>query len=265
MTEFRNLVVERSGNRVAWLRLHAPERRNAIGLDMLGELTKALGTLAADPELRCVVLVGSALAFSAGYDLLALEDGSFERDADRLIANPDHGALLALTRFPWPTVAAIDGFCLGGGLELAVSCDFRIATTRARFGMPVTRLGLVYGHSGLRKFVDLVGPAATRRLFLAGEQLNGTEAGAIGLVDYVVPTTQLSQAVTRLVGQIVVGAPLALRGNKAAIAAVLAGADRDLAGEEKLRTLRRDSIQSADLREGVRAFRERRRPRWRGR
>ena len=114
------------------------------------------------------MITGAPPAFSAGYDIASIPRETFERDAEALVAHPFHDAMEALAAHPWPTVAAINGHCLGGGLELAITCDLRICAAGAKLGMPPAKLGLVYGHTGLRKFLDTVGLARTKELFLTG-------------------------------------------------------------------------------------------------
>ncbi len=115
-----------------------------------------------------MLLTGAPPVFSAGYDLSSFSAETFERDAEALVAHPFHAAMEAIAKHPWPTVAAINGHCLGGGLELAVTCDLRLCAAGAKLGMPPAKLGLVYGHTGLRKFLDTVGLARTKELFLTG-------------------------------------------------------------------------------------------------
>ena len=123
----------------------------------------------------------------------------------------------ALAAHPWPTVAAINGHCLGGGLELAITCDLRICAAGAKLGMPPAKLGLVYGHTGLRKFLDTVGLARTKELFLTGRNFRRRRAEEIGLVHEVVDEERLEQAAVELAAEIAANAPLSMRGNKRAI------------------------------------------------
>ncbi len=114
-------------------------------------------------ETRCVLITGAPPLFSAGYDIAGIPEETFERDAEALVAHPFHAAMEAIARHPWPTIAAINGHCLGGGLELAITCDLRICAAGAKLGMPPAKLGLIYGHTGLRKFLDTIGLSRTRR------------------------------------------------------------------------------------------------------
>ena len=133
---------------------------------MLGAIAEAMPRLDDGIKTRCVVLTGEGRAFSAGYDIAGIPAESFERDAEALVAHPFHAALEAVARHPWPVVAAINGPALGGGLELALCADLRVCAAGAKLGMPPAKLGLVYGHTGLRRFIDTIGVPRTKELFL---------------------------------------------------------------------------------------------------
>jgi enoyl-CoA hydratase/carnithine racemase len=171
----------------------------------------------------------------------------------------------AVSRHPWPTVAAINGHCLGGGLELAVSCDLRICAAGAQLGMPPARLGLIYGHTGLRKFLDTVGLARTKELFLTGRNVSAERAERIDLVNEVVADARLEDEAVTLAATIAANAPLSARGNKSAIETLNSNPVLSEQQEAGLLALRESCFTSEDLREGIRAFAEKRRPEWKGR
>jgi enoyl-CoA hydratase/carnithine racemase len=162
-------------------------------------------------------------------------------------------------------VAAINGHCLGGGLELAVRCDLRVCAAGAKLGMPPARLGLVYGHTGLRRFIDVIGVARTKELFLTGRTVEGPRAEVIGLVHGVTADDELPGTALELAEAIAANAPISMRGNKRAIETLAAFPRLTDEQERELVELRRACFASEDFREGVRAFAERRRPRWTGR
>lgn len=259
------LLLDRPAEAVARLRISNPERRNALDHEILDALAEALRGLDRGIETRCVVITGEPPVFSAGYDIAAIPDETFERDAEALVAHPFHAAMESISRHPWPTLAAINGHCLGGGLELAVSCDLRICAAGAELGMPPARLGLIYGHTGLRKFLDTVGLPRTKELFLTGRNLGAERAERIGLVNEVVADERLEAEAVGLAALIAANAPLSARGNKSAIDLLASNPVLSEQQEAGLVALRESCFASEDLREGIRAFAEKRRPRWTGR
>jgi len=258
------LRLDRPAEAVARLTIDNPGKRNALDHEILDALPEALAALDDGIETRCVVLTGSEPAFSAGYDIGSIPDESFEHDAEALVAHPFHAALEALAKHPWPTVAAINGHCLGGGLELALTCDLRICADGARLGMPPAKLGLIYGHTGLRKFLDTIGLARTRELFLTGEKVTAAAAERMDMVNRVVGDEELPEAAVEMAAGIAANAPLAMRGNKLAIETLNANPVLSAAQERQLVELRESCFGSADFREGIAAFAEKRRPRWQG-
>jgi enoyl-CoA hydratase/carnithine racemase len=259
------LLLDHPAETVARLTLSNPERRNALDRDVLDALAAVLAELDRGIEVRCVIITGAGGTFSAGYDIAEIPEQSFERDAEQLVAHPFHAGMLAVSGHPYPVVAAIPGPCLGGGLELAVRCDLRLAAEGATLGMPPSKLGLIYGHTGLARFIDVIGVARTKELFLTGRTLPAARAERIGLVHEVVADDELEAAAVELASEIAANAPLAARGNKRAIE-TLAGFPRLTPKQEReLIELRRSCFASEDFREGIRAFAEKRKPRWRGR
>jgi enoyl-CoA hydratase/carnithine racemase len=204
--------------------------------------------------------------FSAGYDIGNLPRGEFADRAEALVAHPFHAAIEAVEAYPYPSVAALNGHAIGGGLELALSCDLRLASEEATLGMPPARLGLVYSHTGLRKFVDAIGAARTRELFFTARNVNARTALSWGLVNDVVAPSALADEAVAYAARIAGFAPLSLRGNKRALGALLAAEGAlDPDTERELVALREACFRSEDFFEGVRAFAEKRPPRWQGR
>src|SRR5438309_1124364 len=149
------LLLDEPAEGVARLRISNPERRGALDhetLDALGETVREL-------EARCLLITGSGKVFSAGYDIGNLEEQGFEQAAERLVAHPFHAAMEALEGYPYPVLGALNGHAIGGGLELALTCDIRLAARGVKLGMPPARLGLIYSHTGLRKFIEVCGVA----------------------------------------------------------------------------------------------------------
>jgi len=259
------LVLDHPAEAVARLTISNPERRNALDHEILDALAEALPSLDRGIEVRCVVITGAGRIFSAGYDISDIPDETFATDAEALVAHPFHAAMEAISAHPYPVLAAINGHCLGGGLELAVRCDLRLATMSAKLGMPPARLGLIYGHTGLQKFIDVIGVARTKELFLTGRNLSAPRAMAVGLVHDTVPDGEIDAASIGLAAEIAGNAPLSVRGNKHAIE-VLNSYERITGEQEReLIELRRSCFGSEDFKEGIRAFAEKRKPTWRGR
>ena len=260
------LLLDKPAEGVARLTISNPAKRNALDHPILDAITAALAELAAAREdVRCVVLTGAHGMFSAGYDIGEIPEEEFAQDAERLIAHPFTEAIEALEAYPYPTLAALPGHTIGGGLELALSCDLRVAAEGISLGMPPAKLGLVYSHTGVRRFLDAIGAARTRELFLLGRYIDAATALQWGLVNRVHDAQSLEANALELAGELAHNAPLAQRGNKRVIAALLQ-AQGTLAQsvEKELIELRRASFASKDMREGMRAFAEKRAARWRG-
>jgi enoyl-CoA hydratase/carnithine racemase len=245
---------------VARLTIHHPERRGALDHELLDALARHARTL----DARCLVIRGSGSVFSAGYDIGSLGGQAFEEAAERLVAHPFHDAIEALEAYEYPVVGEINGHAIGGGLELALTCDIRVAARTARFAMPPAKLGLIYSHTGLRKFIDVCGPAGTAELFHVGESIDAERAYGMGLVNEVAEPGDLEARALELAARIAANAPLSLAGNKRVIRTLRAQPlPPDV--ERELIELRESCFASEDFREGVRAFAEKRKPRWQGR
>ena len=259
------LVLDFPAEAVARLRLNNPEKRNPLDHDVLDALAEVLPRLDRGIDVRCVIITGAGKAFSAGYDIGAIPAESFERDAEALVAHPFTAAMDAVSAHPFPVVAALNGHCLGGGLELAVRCDLRIAAAGAKVGMPPAKLGLIYGHTGLERFIDVIGVAHTRDLFLTGRVLAADEALHMGLVGKVVPDDTIEDAALGLAQVLASNAPLSMKGNKRAIETLARFPRLSAEQERELIELRESCFASEDFREGVQAFSQKREPRWKGR
>jgi enoyl-CoA hydratase/carnithine racemase len=259
------LLLDSPAEAVVRIVISNPERRNALDHEILDALAETLPRLDRGIETRCVLITGAPPVFSAGYDIASIPSETFERDAEALVAHPFHAAMEAIAKHPWPTVAAINGHCLGGGLELAITCDLRICAAGAKLGMPPAKLGLVYGHTGLRKFLDAVGLARTKELFLTGRNFEARRAEQIGLVHEVFEPEELERAAVELAAEIAANAPLSTRGNKRAVEVLNQNPILTEQQESGLIALRESCFSSEDLREGIAAFAEKRKPEWRGR
>ncbi len=241
-----------------------PEKRNAMSVDMWTGMAQALDIFAEDDAVRCVVLQGAGdKAFVSGADISQFEqrraDASAQQDYDRLTS----GGRAKLSAFAKPVIAEIRGFCMGGGLGIAMSCDIRIASDDSQFGIPAAKLGIAYGFDMVRALVDLVGPAHAHMILMTGERFPAAEAERVGLVNKVVTVEDLAPTVARLAATMAQNAPLSLRTNKMTVKAVRRDeSERDMAA---LRAAMAGCFDSADYKEGRRAFMEKRKPAFAGR
>src|SRR4051794_38259144 len=213
-----SLEIDRPIAGVLRLAICNPGKRNALDLAILDAIAGALSSL---DDVRCVVLTGSDGMFSSGYDIGAIPPELFEVEAEKLVAHPFSSALAALDEVEVPTLAALCGPAIGGGLELALGCDLRIACEGAVLGMPPAKLGLVYSHTGMRRFLDAIGEARTRELFLLGRNVDAATALGWGLVNPVERDSELEPAALDLARQLAANAPLAMSGNKRVLRALL--------------------------------------------
>src|SRR5712671_5512957 len=240
-----------------------PEKRNAMSLDMWQGLGLALVELRDDPEVRVVILVGAGdKAFVSGADISQFEKTRHNAAASEEYSKRSAAERALLADYPKPTIACIRGFCLGGGMQVAMLADIRIAAENSQFGIPAARLGIAYGYDGLRNLVSLVGPSWARLLMYTGMQIDSAEAMRIGLVDRVVPDTELWSATLEIARTISGNAPLAIQAAKITIAQVLKDAGkRDM---DAIKNIGTACMDSEDFREGRTAFMEKRKPQFKG-
>lgn len=241
-----------------------PARHNAVSLEMWQRMTELLAQFAADEDLRVLVVSGAGgKAFVSGADISKFESQRSSEEAVQIYNATSSKAYETLYNFPKPTIAKIQGYCIGGGMNVAICCDVRIATDGSKFGIPAAKLGLGYGYEGVRRLAEVIGLSRAMELFYTARQIGAGEAYAMGLVNHAVPEAQLTETVYAMTHQISENAPLTIATIKA-VARELGrpSADRDLA---KLDRMVAACFASQDYTEGRRAFMEKRKPAFKGR
>jgi enoyl-CoA hydratase/carnithine racemase len=241
-----------------------PAKRNAMSVDMWEGLGAILDEFQEDSSVRVVILTGAGhKAFVSGADISQFEKQRSNADAQVEYDKLTSAGRAKLAEFPKPTIARIRGFCLGGGLGIALQADLRIAAEDSEFGIPAAKLGIAYGFDMVRKLVDLVGPAHARMILYTGTRFDAVEAERIGLINRMVPDVDLSDVVIDIARTIADNAPLSVAASKVSVAnAVKDAGERDM---EQMKQMSAACFDSADYREGRTAFMEKRSPKFQGR
>jgi enoyl-CoA hydratase/carnithine racemase len=241
-----------------------PDKRNAMSLEMWEGFGQALTELRDDPDVRVVILVGAGdKAFVSGADISQFEKTRHNAEASEEYSRRSAAQRALFADYPKPTIACIRGFCLGGGMQVAMLADIRVSGASGQFGIPAAKLGIAYGYDGLRHLVSLVGPSWARLIMYTGMRIDSTEALRIGLVDRVLPDAEVWDATMEIARTISGNAPLAIKAAKITIAQVLKDPDdRDMA---TIKQAGIDCMDSEDFREGRRAFMDKRKPDFKGR
>jgi len=259
MASYETLLLERRG-RVAVITINRPQKLNALNIQTRAEGAAALDELREDESVRVVVITGAGeKAFVAGADIGEFEGRTAVSQRDVMTAR---SLFTAVDTFPKPVIAMINGFCLGGGCELALSCDIRVAGDTARFGQPEINLGIIPGGGGTQRLTRLVGEGKAMELILTGDMIDAQTAYNLGLVNLVVPAADLEAKTLEMANRIAEKSPVALRMAKEAVkTAARSSLDEGLRREIDLFAL---TFSSEDKDEGVRAFLEKRKPDFKG-
>ena len=262
MTQNDKMLSRKDGG-VGYLIFNNPERHNAVSLEMWEAAAGILGDFAADKNIRVVVLAGAGgKAFVSGADISKFEsERSNKASIDRYNAAVEK-ANGAVYEFPKPTIAMIRGYCIGGGVGLALCCDLRICSDNSRFGVPAAKLGLGYGYSGIKRLVDVVGPSFAKEIFFTARQFSAAEALQMGLVNRMVADAELEKYVKDYADTISGNAPLTVNSVKYIVGeAVKDEGKRNL---KRCAELVAKCFASKDYTEGRKAFMEKRKPAFTG-
>jgi len=252
-------MLARKDGRIGTMIFNNPERHNAVSLEMWQAAAKILDDFATDQDIRVVVLTGAGgKAFVSGADISKFEDERATREAVERYNATTEKVYSSVATFPKPTIAMIQGYCIGGGLNLAICCDLRFCSEGSRFGLPAAKLGLGYGYAGLKRYIDTVGPAHTRDIFFSARQIPAAEALAMGIVNRVLPDAELASFVETYARGVAANAPLTVQAVKQISLEVLKPeSERDL---KRAADLVARCFASEDYVEGRRAFMEKRDP-----
>ena len=248
---------------IGWMIFNHPERRNALSIDMWQAMPTVLNAFEADPEVRVIVFKGAGdKAFISGADISQFGEHRDSKEANLAYSAHIAEATRAMTGLSKPSIAMIGGFCIGGGLAVALTCDLRLCSDDSRFGIPAARLGLGYGFEGLKVLADLVGPSYAKEILFTARHFDAAEALRIGLVNRVVPRADLEATVRAYAEQIGQNAPLTVKAAKLAVREAMKDPDRRKLADVEAAV---DAcFQSADYAEGRQAFMQKRKPLFRG-
>jgi enoyl-CoA hydratase len=256
-------IIGRKDGRVGHIIFNNPAKRNAVSLDMWERVAELLEEYESDKELRVLVISGAGgKAFVSGADISKFESERATKDGVERYNTISKAAYDRLAQFPKPTIAKINGYCIGGGMNIAVCCDVRYCEEGARFAIPAGRLGLGYGYIGVSRLSRIVGISRAMEMFYTARQFTADEAYAIGLVNGVVPVEQLDSHVDEVAARISENAPLTIATIKAV--AIEIGKSPDQPDHAKLDRMVLDCFESQDYIEGRRAFMEKRKPNFKG-
>jgi enoyl-CoA hydratase len=257
-------MLSRKDGHIGYVTFNNPERHNAVSLDMWAATSQMLDAFAGDDDVRVVVITGAGgKSFVSGADI-----SKFESERSSLEAVKHYNTIVAranetISEFPKPTIAMIRGYCIGGGLGLAVCCDLRICSDNSKFGIPAAKLGLGYSYPGVKRLSDIVGPAFAKEIFFTARQFDAEEARVMGLVNRIVPADELEAYVKNYADTIANNAPLTVKTAKFIVNETMR--DESKRNPARCTELVEQCFKSSDYTEGRRAFMEKRKPAFTGR
>jgi enoyl-CoA hydratase/carnithine racemase len=258
-----HILVEHDGG-IATVIFNRPKVRNAISLAMWSEIAAVTERLSKDDSVRAIVYRGAGReAFASGADISEFREHRKDTQTALAYGEQTDAAYTAIRLCPKPTVAMIFGFCMGGAMAMAMGCDLRFAAGGSKFGIPAARLSIIYGLDAVHQLVDLVGPAYAKDILYSARTVEAPEALRIGLIQRLLPASELEAYTDEYLRTVAANAPLSVRGTKAQVQAIFEGITE--AHREKLRALGIETFDSEDYKEGTRAFLEKRPPRFQGR
>lgn len=257
-------MIARKADGIGWLTFNNPERHNAVSLEMWEAAIRIIADFRADPDVRVVVVRGAGeKSFVSGADISKFDDERAQEEAVKRYEAATEGTYGALRAIEKPTIAMIQGYCIGGGANLAVCCDLRICSETAKFAIPAAKLGLGYGYARIRRLLEVVHPSFAKEIFFTARQFDAEEARTMGLANRIVPQADLETYVTDYARTIAGNAPLTVTAIKQIVNEALKDeAERDLAFCDRLV---KACFDSEDYAEGRRAFAEKRKPNFKGR
>lgn len=257
-------MIARKEDGLGWMIFNNPERHNAVSFDMWQAAIEIIDDFVRDDSVRVIMVRGAGeKSFVSGADISKFEDERAEAEAVERYNQATEQAYQGLLNAPKPTIAMIQGYCIGGGANLAICCDLRICSEKARFAIPAAKLGLGYDYARVRRVLNLIGPSFAKEIFFTARQFTAEEAAVMGLVNRVVPHEDLEAYATNYAKTIAANAPLTVKAIKYVVGEALKDeGERDLATGERLV---RECFESDDYAEGRRAFMEKRKPVFAGR